>query len=289
MIRYNLMKKINLVILFILIFLNVFFVVFYFDKNNDLFELSFIDVGQGNSIIIKTESGKKIIIDSGNEMIGLSNISKYLGFFNHDFDLIFATHYDADHVGIFPFLIDNFKTGQFFDSSASFNNSIRDEILKRLKVKNKNIISLSSGDKIIVDENTTIEVLFPDNFFEKGILDNNESSLVLKIYHNNLSFLITGDLPKKFENYLVKKYGKRLKSNVLMAGHHGSKTSSSSEFLEAVSPGYFIISVGKENSYNLPNDDILKRVSDMNIKILRTDLMGNITFEIKDNKLFFKE
>jgi len=107
---------------------------------------------------------------------------------------------------------------------------------------------------------------------------------VLKITHKNQSILITGDLPQKFERYLVHKYKNKLKSNILLVGHHGSNTSSSEEFLKAVDPEYIIISVGKDNPYHLPNKNALKRLQKLHIPILRTDKIGNIIFQFKKTK-----
>lgn len=282
-------KKFRLFILFVLIFLNCFFITFYFFQKNQKFEIAFINVGQGNATIIKTENNKKIIIDSGNEMLALKNISSYVGFFGRKFDMSFITHYDIDHAGLFPFFLDNFKMNTFFESKVYNDNFLRNEIIKKVKQKSGTFSFLSAGDKIFVDVNTNIEVLFPDDFFFDNSLDENESSLVLKINYKNQSVLITGDLPKKFEKYLVKKYGDKLKADVLVAGHHGSATSSSEEFLEVVNPKYIVISVGKDNSYNLPNKDVIERMKKLNIPILRTDEIGNVIFNFKDNELILKE
>jgi competence protein ComEC len=173
-----------------------------------------------------------------------------------------------------------------------FFNEIQEQIKNKFKTvvfDDRYIKQLSAGDTIFIDKNTKIMVLFPEVFFKSGSLDSNESSLVLKIQHKNKTFLITGDLPFKFEKYLVKKYGKELKADVLLAGHHGSKTSSSLDFLKVVDPEYFVVSVGEDNSYNLPSNEVLDRVRKFGIKILRTDLSGNVIFNIKDSDLILKQ
>jgi competence protein ComEC len=103
----------------------------------------------------------------------------------------------------------------------------------------------------------------------------------LQIFFRDKIFLITGDAPKKIEEWLVKKYGKKLKSNILLAGHHGSKTSSSEEFLKVVNPDLIIFSAGKDNPYHHPNKEIIDLVKELKIKYLRTDEVGTIRYLLK--------
>ncbi|MCD5396835.1 MAG: MBL fold metallo-hydrolase [Candidatus Pacebacteria bacterium] len=284
------LKITKIIIVFLLIFLNIFFIYYYFSIRPESFEIAFIDVGQGHSTIIKTENNKQIIIDSGNTVDGLSNIFSYLGFFNRYFDLVFITHFDIDHADLFPFLIKNFKITEIFEPSVYNKNSLRDEIILILNQKNKELKRVSAGDIFHIDDNTYIKILFPDKFFLNNQLTDNENSLVLKINHKNQSILITGDLPRKFEKYLIKKYGSYLKSDILLAGHHGSNTSSSEEFLRVVEPRYIIISVGKDNSFNLPSPKVLERIKKLEIPILRTDEIGTIIFKYNErlNKFTLK-
>jgi len=282
------MKHLKLFIILIIILVNIFVLsLFFFNQNKKEFEITFLDVGQGNGVGIKTLD-KKILIDAGNGMKALKKIYSYSGFFDHSFDLVFLSHYDIDHVGLLPFLIQNFELDYIFETSAYNNCAIRDEIIKRLEKKDYQIFELSSGAVFEIDKNTKIEVLFPEPFFKPDVLNDNEGSLVLRVVHKNKTFLIMGDLPKKFEKYLIKKYGNYLKSDVLMVGHHGSKTSSFYDFLKIVDPEYLIISVGENNSYGMPHQEILDNAKKLKIKILRTDEVGDIKFFLDKNILKVK-
>ncbi len=282
-------NKIKSYFIFLLLIITLFFIFLYSSKLPRDFEIAFIDVGQGNSVIIETENNKNVIIDSGREMYALQNASKYLGFFNRKFDLTFISHYDSDHSELFTYYFKNFKIGKVFESHSHNHSPLRAEIKKILESKGLKLESLKTGDKIEIDKDTKIEVLFPESFFSNDVFDENSTSLVLKVFYKKYTFLITGDLPSRFEHYLVQKYNSKLKSDVLMAGHHGSKTANSKEFLDVVQPKYIVISVGKDNTYHLPNTDVLQRFEKIDTKVLRTDEVGTVIFKVgNDNKLFYE-
>ena len=139
---------------------------------------------------------------------------------------------------------------------------------------------LSSGMKIVLDEEAgaIFEIIFPD----KDVSDwkTNDGSIIGKLTLNDNTFLFLGDAPAKIEEYLVRRDGAKLDTDILKIGHHGSRTSSSEEFLRAVTPNEAVISVGKNNRYGHPHREVLERLSALNIKTLRTDQQGTIIFKL---------
>jgi competence protein ComEC len=141
---------------------------------------------------------------------------------------------------------------------------------------------------MVVDlgDGAVLQILFPDR--DPSGMDTNTSSVVTRLVYGDNEFLLTGDSPLTIENYLVSLGTENLKSNVLKAGHHGSKTSNSTDFVSAVSPQYAVISVGKDNKYGLPNQETLDTLTNFGTKILRTDELGNIVFKSDGQNLQLK-
>lgn len=280
MFKTNLIKISVLSLLFII---NIFLIFnFYFLKTQNEFEVDFVDVGQGNGTLFKYNSGLKILIDSGTGLKAKKGLYNELSFFDRNIDLFFATHYDTDHVGNFPDYFKKYINSYFFNNGKDSKTPIYNEILNGLKNQNIKDISLVAGNILKIDDDSYIEVLLPEKNININSLKSNDSSLVLKFIYKNKNILITGDLPSKLERWLVEKYGKKLKSDVLVAGHHGSKYSSSEEFLEAVNPKYIIFSAGKDNSYHHPSQEVLDRVDKLGIKYFRTDENGTIKYIFND-------
>ncbi len=276
-------------ILSLIIAINIFLIVFYFnDYQNKSFSVNFLDVGQGHSTLFKTENNIKILIDSGHGLEAKKAVSRHLNFFDKKLDILIATHFDLDHVGAFPYFTSNFKVSYFFDNGIEKDSGIFQLIDKKLAENNIVRKRLVTGNILQINENTKIEILFPPANINIQSFQDNASSLVLKITHRGSSILITGDSPEKIEKFLVKKYGDKLKADILLAGHHGSKTASSKIFLKTVDPEYMIFSVGKNNPYGHPNLEILERAEKLGIKILRTDEVGDIKFIYQNNNLLLK-
>lgn len=285
MLRINVIK---ILLLSFLMIINIFlFLNLHSLKNQNEFEVNFLDVGQGNGTLFEYDSGLKILVDSGVGLKAKQSLFKELSFFNRKIDLFFATHYDLDHVGNFIDYFYKYTNSYFFNNGKESKAPIYDEIFKILNQQNIKDISLVSGDIIKINKNSFIEVLFPEKNININKLKDNDSSLILKFIYKDKSILITGDASSKIEKWLVKKYGNKLKSDILIAGHHGSKTSSSEEFLKMVKPEYIIFSAGENNSYHHPNKEILERVDVLGIKYFRTDTQGTVkAFIDKGNWVF---
>lgn len=154
------------------------------------------------------------------------------------------------------------------------------EFITLVKEKNVKIIVLEKNDILKIDKETHLEVFFPDvnNTISENKINNN--SLVFKLIYNEISMLFTGDIEEEAEKYLVNTYKSKLKSTILKVGHHGSKTSSTQEFIDCVKPKIALIGVGENNNFGHPNTEVLQRLVDIGAKIYRTDEDGEIEIVI---------
>ena len=262
----------NFILILIIKFSNV------IDKNTYFY---FLDVGQGDSMFILTENKKSIIIDTGGKITykkenwAVRNSSysicedtlvpfyKSLGI--NKIDYMFITHGDVDHA----------KEAKCIEQSMNVKQSFinSDEVTEYEKLYNYK----KFGNSFIKIDNVKIYNI-NDNLYD----NENDNSLVLLIEINDLKFLLMGDAGVLVEKNLMDRYNLK-EIDILKVGHHGSKSSSSKEFIDEVNPKYSIISVGKNNRYGHPNNEVLENLKDS--KIYRTDRDGSIMFMIKNNKL----
>lgn len=260
-------KKINLKKIFI-IYLSFLYFRCNFDKNNYVY---FIDVGQGDSALIVTKNNKSILIDTGGKVGSNYSLMKsnVIPFFKsigiRKLDYLFITHGDYDHAGYGIDLVNNFNVKNRFTNKGKYNS-----LEKKLNIKSFN--------------NSYIKIDNVEIYSLNSKLYNNENSdsLVLLVIIDNYKLLFMGDASINTEKDIMNNYdiGDVF---ILKVGHHGSKTSSSEEFINSVNPKYSIISVGKNNKFGHPNKEILDNLS--NSKIYRTDIDGSIMFKIKKDKL----
>lgn len=260
-------KKINLKKIFI-IYLSFLYFRCNFDKNNYVY---FIDVGQGDSALIVTKNNKSILIDTGGKVGSNYSLMKsnVIPFFKsigiRKLDYLFITHGDYDHAGYGIDLVNNFNVKNRFTNKGKYNS-----LEKKLNIKSFN--------------NSYIKIDNVEIYSLNSKLYNNENSdsLVLLVIIDNYKLLFMGDASINTEKDIMNNYdiGDVF---ILKVGHHGSKTSSSEEFINSVNPKYSIISVGKNNKFGHPNKEVLDNLS--NSKIYRTDIDGSIMFEIKKDKL----
>lgn len=271
------MLKTKFLILIFLIFFTstIWWIVLKSDNERNL-KVTFLDVGQGDSILIEAPNRNQILIDTGPNKKVLKSLGEVLPIYDKSLDGILLTHPDLDHIGGTIPLFDIFDIEYLFTSSSSKETDVTEEIDKLKKTKK---IFLARKDKIIIDpiNNVVLEILFPDDSFNTD--DANDRSIVAKLTYGETCFLFTGDASRMVELYLTSKYGDYLNCDVLKVGHHGSKTSTSEEFLGFVSPDYGIISAGQENKFGHPDQEVLDILNNFDIEILNTADLGNIIFE----------
>ncbi|MGK4118914.1 MBL fold metallo-hydrolase [Lysinibacillus capsici] len=233
-------------------------------------QVHFIDVGQGDSILIESPSGKTMLIDGGVKGAGQQIVSylKELGI--NKLDIVVATHPDADHIGGLIPVLDNMTIEQFYDSGKVHTSQTFEEMLTRIDEKNIPYHVPKIGDDIEFDKNVNVKVLNAND----QATDNNDASIVLEMTYGNVFFLLTGDAGVALEKEMLQ-YD--VKATVLKAGHHGSNTSSSEEFIQAVKPEVTILSYGEDNKYGHPHAEIVDRLQAIGSKIYATADLGTIT------------
>lgn len=239
--------------------------VIFTDENT--LNVYFIDVGQADSILLENK-GHYMLIDAGNNEDG----PKLVNYFNEqdikEFDYVVGTHAHEDHIGGMDDIIKNFKIDNFYMPDAITTTKTFEDVLDALEETNV-IFQTPKVNQTFNLQDTTITTLSV-TADEKNL---NDTSIVLKVKHGTNTFLFMGDASTKIEKNLL---NKDIKSDVLKVGHHGSRYSTSLEFLKKVSPEYAVISVGENNTYKHPHEEILKRLEEQNIQIYRTDKQGTI-------------
>ncbi len=266
-------KKI-LVIYFIILLINI--NIKYFIREASI---TFLDVNQGDSNVIIFPFGKTILIDTGGLYLSENSISKnktipYLNSIGiSKIDLLILTHGDYDHMGEAVNLVNNFKVEKVIFNCGEFND-LEKELIKVLN--QKKIKYYSCVKELNIDNNKLY-------FLQTKKYDNeNDNSIVIYTELNGYKFMFMGDAGVDKEKDILDKYNIS-DIDVLKVGHHGSKTSSSKEFINKINPKYGVISVGKNNRYGHPNKEVLNNLE--NSKIYRTDQDGSIMFKIKNDKL----
>ena len=231
--------------------------------------VSFIDVGQADSVLIRN-GNYNMLIDAGNNEDGekLVNYFKSLGI--EEFTYVFATHPHEDHIGGMDDIINNFKIDNYYMSNKLSTTKTFTDVLDALDGRNLKYTVPNKGDTLKLGD-ANIKVIYPGD--DKSNI--NDSSIVLKIIYGKNSFLLTGDATSNVERKI---YNEDIKSDVLKVAHHGSSYSSTDVFLDRVKPYYAVISAGKNNIYNHPSNKTLEKLNKRNIKVYRTDLDGTIVF-----------
>ncbi len=278
--RFNTMK--SKLVLLILILANTY--IFSSIDNTGLLPDNYlsvfmIDVGQGDSFLIKFPNGKTALVDAGNTTIFFDNgervilpLLNYLGIKKIDYGIV--THIDADHYGGYVSLLLNGMIGEIIkpELDTSLNKDKRFEEFTR---KREVTIKYFKEQKFEVG-NTVLYFLFDDNLKSISGESTNDRSGIFKLIYGQTSFLFTGDVEKRIEKIYSNKYKYFLDSDILKVGHHGSKTSSSEEFLKYVTPELSLISAGFKNKFGHPSNEIIERLENIGSTIYRSDLQKAI-------------
>ncbi|MEG8947286.1 DNA internalization-related competence protein ComEC/Rec2 [Rosettibacter firmus] len=289
------LKKVHSIYLKLIVIFLIFCNLYLWSKINDVnflpdnyLSIMAIDVGQGDSFLIKFPNGKTALIDAGNankyfdsgkniilpllERLGINCI-----------DYGFVSHIDADHCKGFYSLIKMKKIRTIY--KPAIDSSDRDDVNFEKYLRNHSIPYKYYNGNVIKFKEARIYILSDSNIMKNSIVSSNERSGVIKLVYGNTSFLFTGDINSKVERLFVIKYQDFIKSNVLKVSHHGSRTGTSEIFLNYVKPDYAIISAGVANRFYHPHIEVLDRLKKRNIKIHRTDKEGAILMRSDGSKV----
>jgi len=249
-------------------------------------EMIMFDVGHGDSIFIRFPNNKKLLIDGGGSILSNFDIGKnvvssaLLAEGINSIDYVLLTHEHPDHINGLYYIMQEFKVKEFWDANCSYKKPICIKLLKLIKKKGIKILKPYMGYSMQIGE-ATITFLYSPNYHRFNKINNN--SIVLKIKAFDRIILLTGDIEKENENLLVKNYQKELKSHIIKVPHHGSNSSSTDSFLDQVNAKIALLSVGRNNIYNLPSSQVVQKYLQRNYILYRTDNNGETKIEILPN------
>lgn len=250
-------------------------------------QLHMIDVGQADSFLLRIPDGenvKNILIDAGApNTTRPTTVTDYLSSLGiKELDLLVLTHPHYDHIGVAKSVIDSVTVRQVMIPDCDYSSKTWINILETIEKKNIEVIFPEVGQVMDMGE-AKMKILAPSEKMLSG-KEANDYSIVARVTYGETSFMFTGDAESDSEAEILKAFSKSdLKCNVLKVGHHGSSTSSSQAFLNAVSPEIALISCGKGNDYGHPHKETMQKLGDMGINIFRTDETGTVIL-VSDGK-----
>jgi competence protein ComEC len=240
-----------------------------------------MDVGQGMSVVVVTPDGYSMVVDGGKsgERVRQEVIPYLQAKGVNQIDYVVMTHPDQDHIGGLPALLEAMPVRAWVDPVIETTNQSYEKALQIVQQRNITPIRAKRGGTLDLGPQVSAEILWPPDplYAPQSESADNNNSIVIKITYGDTSFLITGDIEEAAERLLVEQeQNEDLKSDVLVVPHHGSKSSSSADFLDVVSPSVAIIPVGAGNQYGHPTDEVIQRLRMRGIDIYRTDLDGRV-------------
>jgi competence protein ComEC len=238
---------------------------------------AFLDVGQGDSILIQAPNGQTMLIDGGRtiELADQVILPQLRAWGAQQVDVLVVTHPDADHISGLVGVLEKFPVALVALTGDQHATQIYERLLRDIRDKNVNALQVRTGTTIPFDPAVKLEVLGPDDAFVNQP-DTNNGSIVIKLTYGQTSFLLTGDA-ELAENQAILQHGADVRSTVLKLGHHGSSTSTNESWLRAVQPQLGIISSGKDNPFGHPHAEVIQALNNLSIPYIRTDEHGTIT------------
>ena len=253
----------------------------------DSAQIYYLDVGQGDSELIRMPTGETILIDAGTGETSEQLVRYLQNLQITKIDILIATHPHEDHIGGMKAIVENFEIGKIYMPEIAENQipttKVYEKLLEAIDEKGLKITQATPGTVIFDQDDAVMTILAPNS---EKYSDLNSYSIVTKFTYGQKSFLFTGDAEADSEEEMIEK-GYDLKCDILKCGHHGSSTSNSIEFLRAVSPDYAIISCGENNDYGHPHEEVVKALQEMGISIYRTDQQKTILVECDGDQILF--
>lgn len=247
-------------------------------RGSGMLELHLLDVGQGDAIALRTPHGHWIVVDAGGGSPGVDRgrrvVLPYIRARGGAVDAFILSHPHLDHVGGAPALIGATKPALYFDGAFAGGTEAYRASLESAAVYHVKWQRVHPGESVLIDE-VRLRFLAPDSAWTASLTDANLASTVVRVEFGSVSMLLVGDAERPEEEWLLEHTpSELLRADVLKVGHHGSKTSSSAKFLDAVRPRLALVSVGRGNSYGLPSPEVMQEYDRREIPLLRTDVVG---------------
>lgn len=272
-------KKYSLLIFVIfLLFINAFLVKIDWENSHRGLTFAMLDVGQGDGLFIESPTGTQVMFDGGPPRKVLGPLQRVMSPFDKSIDAIVITNPDADHIGGLLDILKNYKVGVVLESGTLTDSKTYQSLREEMKKQNIPDILAKRGMRLDIGGGAVINILFPDRDVSEWAT--NDGSVVARLSFGDTSVILTGDAGAKTEQIILGENSEiQLKSTILKVGHHGSRTSSSTSFVKAVSPQYASISDGKNNNYGHPHQETLDTLAKFGANIFRTDLLGTIVMK----------
>ena len=248
----------------------------YLQVPNHSFHLYFLDVGQGDSIFIKTPENHQILIDGGPQNKVIEELGEVMPFFDKSLDLVVLTHPHADHIDGLVEVLKRYRVDNVLVTGVNYENPTYKEFLKEIKYQKINLY-VAEADVDFKFGKVVFDLIYPQKQLTGENFSNlNNSSIAMKILYKSKKILLTGDLEIETEEKSLKS-GVSLEADIFKAGHHGSRTSSTWKFLEKIDPEIVVIQVGKNNKFGHPHKETLENLEKLEIeKVYRNDLNGRV-------------
>jgi len=272
----------------IIILLLIILIVYYiFEDHSDILRVCFINVGQGDSIFIKTPQNKNILIDGGPSADLVQKIGQMHAYKNHKIDILILTHAHADHYYGLIEIVKRYKIKLILWCGIDAHNS--DYLYFKELIKDLDTKIAILGQEYLIEPNLRIKIFYPTHYLqEEEVTDLNNTSVSLILSYQNIDFWLAGDLTCEGEKEILEQ-NSNLESEIYKTNHHGSRWSNCDYILDAIAPQIAIIQSGIDNTFGHPHQETLERLEQRNIKILRNDQVGDIWIYSDGEKYWVKK
>ncbi|MDO8494969.1 MAG: ComEC/Rec2 family competence protein [bacterium] len=267
-------KRSGLIALGVLVILVV--ISFFIGGHDGKLHVYFLDIGQGDAMFVQTPGGKQILIDGGPDQTVLQRLGEVMPFYDRTIDLVVATHPDADHLAGLVSVLEKYRVASILETGMQCETALCAE-WEKIVPKEQAVMNYGNlGEEINIEEGVKLLILNP--FFElkdQKLSSRNNGAVVLKLMYGKQTVLLTADIEASIERKMLVS-DLNLKADFLKIAHHGSKTSTTEDFLKAVAPKAAFIEVGRRNRYGHPTEEVLGRLENLSIPYYRTDTQGTI-------------
>ncbi len=256
------------------------------EDRHGILTVSFLDVGQGDSVYIDAPSGRQVLIDGGKSSTVLRRLASVMPWWDRTIDVVVPTHPDADHIGGLVDVLARYKVSTIIHSSVEGDTQTAKALVEAMKQEGSRNVVAMRGQVVDLGGGAYLQILYPDRLLPH--VATNDGCVVVRLVYGKTSFMLSCDAPQGVEEYLVALDGASLRSDVLKAGHHGSKYSSSPIFLGFVSPSSGVFSRGCTNTYGHPAPEVVERFKQFGIPTFDTCKDGTVTF-VSDGQTVVRE
>lgn len=249
--------------------------------------VAFLDVGQGDAIFIQTPSGTQVLFDGGPDGSVLSGLGTVMPFYDRSIDMLVVTNPDKDHIAGFIDVLDQYRVGTVLEPGTRSSTETYKALEGRIDERGIQHLLARSGMRFVLDRKRSIyiDILYPDR--DVATFSSNDGSIMARLVYDHTEVMLTGDATAKAERFALES-GADLHADILKVGHHGSRTSTSESFLDAVNPELAVISSGRDNSYGHPHREVTERLGARAVPYLVTAQEGAIIIQ-SDGKTFWRK